>query len=760
MINHPCRGRRVSTPTKIILALLGFALLFSKLLYDLYSGAANTLQPNLANDAITHAWPLLSYARASVEAGVMPLWNPYTSLGTPYFAEIGMGIFFPLAWLALVMQVDQALVGIQLLTVAVGMAGMYGYARHLALEPLATLACVAVFAFALFTETFYPTMGYSFCMLPFVLWTAHRMIEHPDLPNSCYLAITIALCFLGGFPNYFIYTVLVVGVYCACFLGFLLPGIRAHGALKRLGMALVVAALMLGLVAVQLAPAYELSSLTYRNIDSGSAFDPNSLWENFSLKLLLANFVQTDLAHVFGNSFLELPASLAYMGGLLLFLPFAFIERKLRPAAFSLAVSGVFLCLFLLSYHVPALALMQKLPFASAIRVNGRAAGYIQFVAIVLCCIGLSNLLRTSRQQLVDTVVGLKLPALIVTAAYAAWLTYSALSANESLAFLVGYASCIALAALAVRGKPATKAGSALIPLLVIVAIVEVSYHRQNRFLVPAFHAGHAEQVAAARVAIVANTEQYRVVFMEQGFSQAAELANLGAKHQLPSIDAYIGLTSARWENYVRYMLGPETFDRLVARSPLQRFYGYFSPALLKSTLQQPEILGLASLRYVIEGDAARQLPHALPRAYAVGHYVISDSEEASLSAIRASDAFNGDTVVLEGAQPGFPPGNRANKAGHVTIERYAANNVTLTVSLRESAIVVLTDAYYPGWRAQANGNEIPIYRANSVFRAVELPAGEHRVEFSYRPTSLYIGAAITALSVLVITLLLGMTRR
>ena len=150
----------------------------------------------------------------------------------------------------------------------------------------------------------------------------------------------------------------------------------------------------------------------------------------------------------------------------------------------------------------------------------------------------------------------------------------------------------------------------------------------------------------------------------------------------------------------------------------------------------------------------------ALPRAYAVGHYVISESEEAPLSAIRASDAFNGDTVVLEGAQPGFPPGNRANKAGHVTIERYAANNVTLTVSLRESAIVVLTDAYYPGWRAQANGNEIPIYRANSVFRAVELPPGEHRVEFSYRPTSLYIGAAITALSVLMITLLLGMTRR
>ena len=94
MINHPCRGRRLSTPTKIILILLGLAALFSKLLYDLYSGATSTLQPNLANDAITHGWPLLSYARASAEAGIVPLWNPYTSLGTPFFAEIGIGISF------------------------------------------------------------------------------------------------------------------------------------------------------------------------------------------------------------------------------------------------------------------------------------------------------------------------------------------------------------------------------------------------------------------------------------------------------------------------------------------------------------------------------------------------------------------------------------------------------------------------------------------------------------------------------------------
>ncbi len=749
----------MSKPIKSVLVLLGLALLFSRLLYDLYSGATDSLQPNLANDAITHAWPLLSYARASAEAGVLPLWNPYTSLGTPYFAEIGLGLFFPLAWLVLLMDVAPALLVIQMLTVAVGMAGMYCYVRHLSLEPIARLLCVALFAFALFTETFYPTMGYSFCMLPFVLWRGHRFIQSPDIGNCCYLALTVALCFLGGFPNYFIYTVLVVGVYCACLLAFLYRGIALQGIALRLGMVSVAAVLMLGLVAVQLAPAYELSSLTYRNIDSGTAYDANSLWENFSLLLLLGNFVQTDMAHVFGNSFLKLPAGISYLGGVLLFLPLAFTARQTRPGAIALAAAGVFLCLFLLSYQVPALALLQKLPFASAIRVNGRAAGYVQFVLVVLCCIGLSNLLQLARREPGERALRLRPPALLVVAAYGLCLLYAGYAANGSPAFLLGFASCATLVLVATSGRLNARVVLRCAALLVLLAVVDISYHRQHRFLVPALHPDDSGLVAPARAALGDNVDGYRVVFQEHGPVAAGTLANLGPKYRLPSIDAYIGLTTARWENYVRYMLGPEKFDELVARSPLQRFYGYFSRGLLKSVLKERGILELASLRYVVVGDNVRELQGALPRAYAVGHYVTTSSEEESLAAIRATRPVAGDTVVIEGERPGFPPRTREGRTGSVRIEQYSANEVVLSADLRDHAIVVLNDAYYPGWVATLDGAEVPIYRANSLFRAVAAPPGKHTLVFRYRPTSLYIGFGVTLASLVILVALLARKR-
>src|SRR5262249_22213384 len=57
----------------------------------------------------------------------------------------------------------------------------------------------------------------------------------------------------------------------------------------------------------------------------------------------------------------------------------------------------------------------------------------------------------------------------------------------------------------------------------------------------------------------------------------------------------------------------------------------------------------------------------------------------------------------------------------------------------------VLTDSYFPGWLAQIDGNDVPLYRADYDFRAVVVPAGEHTVRFKYSPLSFRVGG-ITSL--------------
>ncbi|HID54854.1 MAG TPA: hypothetical protein EYP41_22800 [Anaerolineae bacterium] len=61
----------------------------------------------------------------------------------------------------------------------------------------------------------------------------------------------------------------------------------------------------------------------------------------------------------------------------------------------------------------------------------------------------------------------------------------------------------------------------------------------------------------------------------------------------------------------------------------------------------------------------------------------------------------------------------------------------------------MLADTYYPGWRAQVDGVDTAMYRANSVVRATAVPAGTHTVVFSFLPLDFVAGAIISGLTLL-----------
>jgi hypothetical protein len=73
-------------------------------------------------------------------------------------------------------------------------------------------------------------------------------------------------------------------------------------------------------------------------------------------------------------------------------------------------------------------------------------------------------------------------------------------------------------------------------------------------------------------------------------------------------------------------------------------------------------------------------------------------------------------------------------------------------VDLRAEApgggFLVLSDPYYPGWRAFVDGVETPILRADYLFQAVALPPGSHEVRFVFVPWSLQRGMLLSAAGV------------
>ncbi len=97
-------------------------------------------------------------------------------------------------------------------------------------------------------------------------------------------------------------------------------------------------------------------------------------------------------------------------------------------------------------------------------------------------------------------------------------------------------------------------------------------------------------------------------------------------------------------------------------------------------------------------------------------------------------------------------------------ITHYGINDVVIETRADTPSWLVLTDAYFPGWKAYrrplndpaADEVELTIWRAYGNFRAVELPAGAHRIRFKYSPMSFKLGLYISFMAAVAAFLLFG----
>ncbi len=87
-------------------------------------------------------------------------------------------------------------------------------------------------------------------------------------------------------------------------------------------------------------------------------------------------------------------------------------------------------------------------------------------------------------------------------------------------------------------------------------------------------------------------------------------------------------------------------------------------------------------------------------------------------------------------------------------IINYLPNEVTIHTTTVNPTILMLTDTYYPGWKVYLDNLESKILIANGIYRAVEIPEGEHKVVFSYKPNSFKYGAFVTLISLLFLILI------
>ena len=137
-----------------------------------------------------------------------------------------------------------------------------------------------------------------------------------------------------------------------------------------------------------------------------------------------------------------------------------------------------------------------------------------------------------------------------------------------------------------------------------------------------------------------------------------------------------------------------------------------------------------------------------LPRAYVAGTAIFTTDPLATLSRMASPDFDAGQNVILA-ADPGDSPAVRGSSpAGEVQITGRQPNAVTLKADLTRPGYVVLLDRYDANWHAAMDGREVPVLRANQLFRAVYAEPGRHVLVFNYRQNGLLAGILITLVTI------------
>ena len=138
-----------------------------------------------------------------------------------------------------------------------------------------------------------------------------------------------------------------------------------------------------------------------------------------------------------------------------------------------------------------------------------------------------------------------------------------------------------------------------------------------------------------------------------------------------------------------------------------------------------------------------------LPRAVLYHDWQVWPDETAVYTALRSPEFDPWETAVVLAPEPPAPaplPPAQPGTSGIATILSYDPERVVIAVESDAPALLLLSDANYPGWRATVSGETTPIYQANGLFRAIEVPAGSHEVVFTYFPITYQTGRILTML--------------
>ena len=728
--------------------------------------------PAGGGDLAGFLYPTYHFAQEWLTRGVIPLWNPYIFGGTPFVGDIQSALFYPLNLLTYFLSNPLQYRDLQYLSVLhfyIAGAGMFALLRYGKLaaddKQLNRLACLAgALAFA-FSDLFITHFGNlnliaSAAWLPlvFLFFTraVHENLKPVFFKFSLLAGMTLALAFFAGHIQPFLFIVLTLALYAA----FRIATNRAQWQHIALVLALTLG-VGIGLSAVTFLPALELTQLSVRNAFTYQDAAQFSLPPLELVGMFVPGFFGRGPENAWG------PWSRVEVGYLgifpLLLALLAIILRRNAKTMFFVLLSVVGLLLALGGYAILHGWLFQFVPGFGQLRAPTRFVFLMDFGLAVLAAIGFDALISPMndalRQMFRRVVRG------------GAWVAL--------LVALVSGALALGILILGQGQDPALfqRIANAANGVGFFILLLAFSF---------------ALLLARAREWL--STRVWSLLALALIFF---DLFSLGAYVDIGRSDPTLGYQRADIVEFLKNNTGLARIDSrtdveglwrpdtgLLYR--LQDVYGD-NPLVLNDfntyweNIQGRDKIGysLLNVKYVLTRRGTPMPPNfvqafeggggitvwenkcAVPRAWVVYNSFVPSDWESVLKLARRSCLDPGIALGLQYAPAVMGQGARELRQGGVitgtaTVTGYGPNEILLDAEARTEGFVFLSEIFTPGWRAFVDGVEVPVVRANYLFRAIPITAGTHQVRMMYEPLSFRVGAIISASTVLTIITMFG----
>jgi hypothetical protein len=232
--------------------------------------------------------------------------------------------------------------------------------------------------------------------------------------------------------------------------------------------------------------------------------------------------------------------------------------------------------------------------------------------------------------------------------------------------------------------------------------------------------------------------------------------ANLAIRHQLYDVRGYDFPVDRRFARLWSENVAPVPPEpRFSFPDPTPRALRALGLLSVSSIVTDPDN-DHPELRSAYDGPDATiySNPDALPRAFVVGAQKVV-AGDAALGAVTDPRFDAARVAVTEREIAGLPQAETgaAGFVGKARFTSYEPERVELSASANQPGLLVVTDTYFPGWRAEVDGRDVPLHRVDYLLRGIPLPPGDHRVVLTYRPESVRVGLLVSIATAFVLAL-------